>query len=190
KLRRAFGGGVRFVANVATETLFFLMLSPIMWLGHTIFLGGLMFGRTIGWIGQTRDDHAVPGMAARRQVWPQTLLGWTAIGVLAFTHSSAIPYALFIAGGLALSVPLAVMSAWPGLGRACARIGVGRLPEETDPPAPLRGLELAAVEAAALGQRSAHPLRTMRGVVRSLRLYYRDRHRPPDVARPYAPFIK
>jgi len=189
QLRRAFGGGVRFVANVATETVFFLALSPIMWLGHTIFLGGLTFGRTIGWIGQTRDDHAVPVTAALRQLWPQTLLGWTAIGVLALTHPSAIPYALFIAGGLALSVPLAVVSAWPALGRGCARIGVGRLPEETDPPAPLRGLELAAVEAAALGQRSTHPLRTARGVVRSLRLYYGDRERRAAMDRLYAQFV-
>src|SRR5262245_27272039 len=128
RLRRAFGGGVRFVANVAIETLFFLALSPIMWLGHTIFLGGLAFGRTIGWIGQTRDDHAVPLAVALRQFWPQTLLGWAAIGILALTHPSAIPYAVFIAGGLALSVPLAVVSAWPRLGRLCARIGVGACP--------------------------------------------------------------
>jgi membrane glycosyltransferase len=148
KLRRAFGGGVRFVANVATETVFFLALSPIMWLGHTIFLGGLLCGSTIGWIGQTRDDHAVPWRTALRRLWPQAVLGLGAIGVLALTHPSAIPYALFIAGGPAIAVPLAVVTAWPGFGRTCARIGIGRLPEETDPPAPLRGLELAAIEAA------------------------------------------
>jgi membrane glycosyltransferase len=149
KLRNAFGGGFRFVANVATETVFFLMLSPIMWFGHTVFLTGLLFGRTIGWIGQTRDDHAVPWSAAARQLWPQTLLGWTAIGLLAVTHPSAIPYALFIAGGLALSIPLAVITAWPAVGRCFARIGVGRLPEETAPPAPLRTLGLSAIELAA-----------------------------------------
>jgi membrane glycosyltransferase len=152
QLRRAFGGGFRFVANVATETVFFLMLSPIMWFGHTLFLTGLLFGRTIGWIGQTRDDHSVPWSAAWAQLWPQTVLGWAAIALLAVTHPSAIPYALFIACGLAVSVPLAVLTAWPALGRACARIGVGRLPEETDPPAPLRGLGLGALAAAA-GQR-------------------------------------
>jgi membrane glycosyltransferase len=148
KLRSAFGGGVRFVANVVTETVFFLMLSPIMWFGHTVFLTGLLFGRTIGWIGQTRDDHAVPWSAAARQLWPQSLLGWASIGLLAVTHPSAIPYALFIAGGLALSIPLAVVTAWPAVGRAFARIGVGRLPEETAPPPPLRALGLAAVELA------------------------------------------
>jgi membrane glycosyltransferase len=147
-LRRAFGGGARFLANVLTETMFFLLLSPIMWFGHTVFLGGLLFGRTIGWIGQTRDDHAVPWSAALRQLWPQTALGLGSIGVLALTHPAAIPYALFIAGGLAVSVPLAVVTALPNLGRAFARIGIGRLPEETDPPPALRALALPAIEAA------------------------------------------
>jgi membrane glycosyltransferase len=147
KLRRAFGGGARFVGNVAIETTFFLALSPIMWFGHTVFLTGLLFGRTIGWIGQTRDDHAVPWSAALSQLWPQTLLGLGTIGVLAVTHPSAIPYALFIAGGLAFSVPLAVVTAWPKLGRAFARIGIGRLPEETAPPPALRALDLPALAA-------------------------------------------
>jgi membrane glycosyltransferase len=148
KLRRAFGGGARFVANVAIETVFFLALSPIMWFGHTVFLAGLLFGRTIGWIGQTRDDHAVPWRIALSQLWPQTLLGLACLGVLALTHPAAIPYALFIAGGLAVSVPLAVVTALPQVGRAFARIGIGRLPEETAPPPALRSLGLAAIEAA------------------------------------------
>ena len=40
---------------------------PIMWFGHTMFLAGLLFGRAIGWIGQTRDDHAVPLALALQQ---------------------------------------------------------------------------------------------------------------------------
>jgi membrane glycosyltransferase len=153
KLRRAFGGGLRFVANVATETIFFLALSPIMWFGHTVFLTGLLFGRTIGWIGQTREDHAVPWSVAFSQLWPQTALGLACIGILGVTHPWAIPYALFIAGGLAISVPLAVVTALPWLGRLFARIGVGRLPEETDPPAALAALSLPALEAAASAKR-------------------------------------
>src|SRR5262249_8254658 len=143
-LRRAFGGTARFLASVAVETVFFLLLSPIMWTGHTVFLGGLLFGRTIGWIGQTRDDHAVPLSLAIHNLWPQALLGVVTIGVLAFTVPSAIPYALFIAAGPLLAIPLAVITAWPGAGRLLVRLGIGRLPEETAPPPPLRALALPA----------------------------------------------
>jgi membrane glycosyltransferase len=148
-LRRAFGGGPRFLAGVATETVFFILLSPIMWFGHTVFLGRLLLGRKIGWGAQARDDHAVPWSLAARQLWPQTALGlWTVI-VLGATAPSAIPYVLFIAGGPLLSIPLAVVTAMPAVGRALVRIGLGRLPEETAPPPELAALALPAIEAAA-----------------------------------------
>ena len=75
KLRYGFGGAARFTANCAVETVFSILLCPILWFGHTFFLIGLLFGREIGWIGQTRDDHAVPFTLALRNLWPHTLLG-------------------------------------------------------------------------------------------------------------------
>jgi membrane glycosyltransferase len=149
--RRGFGGAGRFLVSVACETVFFILLSPIMWFGHTVFLGGLLFGRTIGWIGQARDDHAVPWSLAWSQLWPQTLLGGACIMLLALTAPAAVPYALFIAGGLLLAVPLAVLTAGPSAGALLVRYGIGRLPEEVDPPPALRALKLPAIEAAQNG---------------------------------------
>jgi membrane glycosyltransferase len=148
-LRRAFGGTGRFLASVVAETVFFLLLSPIMWFGHTVFLAGLMLGRAIGWVGQARDDHAVPWSLAWRRLWPQTALGLGCLAVLAATVPAAIPYALLIAAGLALAVPFAVLTAVPALGHAAVRTGLGRLPEETAPSAALRALGLPALQIAA-----------------------------------------
>jgi membrane glycosyltransferase len=145
-LRRAFGGGVRFVASVATETIFFLLLSPIMWLAHTLFIARLMTGRSVGWTVQARDNHRVPWSLAARQLWPHTLLGAAAVGLLALTVPAAIPYALFIAAGPLLSIPLAVVTASPLLGRVMVRIGLGRLPEESAPPPEMDALALPALE--------------------------------------------
>jgi membrane glycosyltransferase len=150
--RRAFGGTLRFLVSVASETIYFIMLSPIMWFGHTVFLTGLAFGYRVGWGGQSRDDHTVPWSHAFAQLWPQTALGAGTILVLAITHPGAIVYALFIAGGLALSIPLAVITSWPSVGVALARIGIGRLPEETSPPPALSALALPAIELAANGR--------------------------------------
>jgi membrane glycosyltransferase len=144
--RRAFGGAPLFLANLAIEYIFSIMLCPIMGLCHTIFLGSWLFGRGIGWIGQTRDDHAVPPMLALRNLWPHTLLGGGAIALLAMTQPSAIPYALFFAGGLTLAAPLAVVTATPAVGALFARYAIGRLPEETAPPSELVALTLASVE--------------------------------------------
>jgi len=134
KLRYAFGGTVRFLASFAAATIFSLLLVPIMWVGHTMFLVGLLFGRKVGWTVQARDDHAVPWALAARQFWPQTVLGLAVVSALAVTAPHAIPYALFIAGGPLLSIPLAVWSASRSVGRVLLRIGLGRLPEETMPP--------------------------------------------------------
>jgi membrane glycosyltransferase len=114
-----------------------------------MFLIGLLFGRSIGWIGQVRDDHRVPWALAAQNFWPHTLLGWAAILALATTHPWAIPVALLIAGGLAVSIPLAVFTASPSVGTFFARVGIGRLPEETAPPPMLSALAVPAVVAAA-----------------------------------------
>jgi membrane glycosyltransferase len=118
-----------------------------MWFGHTLFLGGLLAGRTIGWNGQARDDHSVPLALALRRLWPQTLLVWTVIGMLAATAPGAIPYALLIAAGLALAAPLAAVSADRAVGAALLRSGIGRLPEEGAATA-LAALDLPALKPA------------------------------------------
>jgi membrane glycosyltransferase len=178
--RKTFGGGWRFLLSVAAESVFFVMLSPIMWFEHTVFLANLAFGGRVGWGGQARDDHAVPLTLALRKLWPQTLLGWGCIVTLALTAPAAIPVALLIAGGLAFAVPLCVVTSDPAIGTALVRFGLGRLPEETA-PSPLDALALPALD---LLDRKPAPqtamldqVRAVRGVMRSLRIYYGGRAR-------------
>jgi membrane glycosyltransferase len=147
-LRRGFGGPLRFAASVVCETIFWLLLSPIMWVCHTLFFLGLPIGRVVGWGVQARDDHSIGWSTAVAKLWPQMLLGIAGLAVLALTDPAALPYAFFlVAGGPALAVPLCVVTSWPGVGRALQRIGIGRLPEETEPPAALsRRAALAAAD--------------------------------------------
>jgi membrane glycosyltransferase len=145
KARYRYGGGPMFLVNVAVETIFFLMLSPIMWFAHTVFLATLVLGGSVGWGGQARDDHAVPLRLAVAKLWPQTALGWACLAALAVAAPVAIPYALLVAGGLAFAVPLCLVTANRAVGRALLRVGIGRLPEETT-PSPLDALALPAVE--------------------------------------------
>ena len=187
ELRRSFGGGLRFVAGVITETIFFVLLAPIMWFAHTIFLARLLAGRSVGWGPQARDDHQVPWSLAARQLWPHTLLGVASLGLLALTVPAAIPYALFVAGGPALSIPLAVRH----------RVAGARTRHGAD-----RALPAAGGNGAAPGDGGARPAcrraggrtarvtlsekwRTLRGVARSLRIYYGNRARRGDMDRLY-----
>jgi membrane glycosyltransferase len=146
KLRHLFGGAIRFSASFAITLVFAILLAPIMWASHTLFLAGLLRGRTLDWGPQARHDHEVPWSLALRQFWPQTLLGLAPVLLLALAAPGALPYALLIAGGPLLSIPLAVVTASPTLGRLFIAVGLDRLPEETLPPPELRALRLAAIE--------------------------------------------
>ena len=191
--RRAFGGAARFTAGLLIETVFFLLLSPILWFCHSLFLIGLLFGRATGWTGQTRHDHSVPVGLAVRNLWPAAATGLGTLGVLATTVPAAIPYACLIAGGLALAIPFAVLTASPALGRALVRQKLVRLPEETDPPPALRALALPALDPAQIAARAGSTglaaLRATRGVLRSLRIYYGSRRRHAAMDRLYGQFV-
>jgi membrane glycosyltransferase len=155
ELRRSFGGGVRFALSFVLTVVFVIALSAAQWASHTVFLVRLLMGRSIGWGAQTRDDHVLPWSDAARYFWPQTLIGAAPIALLAVTAPATIPYALFIAGGPLFSIPFAVWTSNPAVGRALITLGLDRLPEETAPPPELRALALPAIELTLAQERRA-----------------------------------
>jgi membrane glycosyltransferase len=150
-LRRAFGGGVRFFFGIVTETLFSVLLSPVIAIAHTVFLGSLLFGRTVGWTAQQRDDHAVPFGFAARKLWLQTAVGF----FLPAWFATRMPGALWISlpfwGGLLAAIPFAMLTGLPRLGIGLVRLGLCAIPEDTVPPAALRDLHLPALAHGARG---------------------------------------
>ncbi len=145
--RRSYGGAFRFAFNIAAETLFMLLLAPLIALTHTIFLTRLLvFRRGVSWGGQMRQSHAVPWRLALTQLWPQTVAGCTVLGVVATKAPNEFWFALMGTAGLILAIPFAVATASPLVGRLFAQIGICRLPEENDVAAALAPLHLPAVE--------------------------------------------
>jgi len=90
ELRRGFGGAGLFIINFVIETVYSILLCPILWLGHTIFLAGLLLGHEIGWIGQTRDDHAGAIHAGAAQFVAAHAVRCAALGLLRMTQPAAI----------------------------------------------------------------------------------------------------
>ena len=124
-----------------------VLLSPVIALTHTIFLTRLFVFRRGGtWNSQTRESHAVPWRLAFAKLWPQTIAGCTVLAVVVMKAPNDIGWALLGTTGLILAAPFAVATASPLLGSLFARIGVGRIPEENEPPAALLPLHLPAIE--------------------------------------------
>lgn len=143
--RARFGGGWRFTLGLILETLFSLVMTPIAWLNHTIFIVGLCFGKKAGWTAQTRDDHSIPLSVAVKQFWPHTVLGLILSGLLLFTHPAVLPIGLVFFGGLVLAIPAAVMTSQAWLGRWMIKHRLLSLPEEINPPSALLALDLKAI---------------------------------------------
>ena len=145
--RRSYGGTLPFVANIAVETLFMILLTPVIALTHTIFLTRLFVFRRGGtWNSQMRQSHAVPWRLALARLWPQTIAGCIVLGVVATKAPNDIGFALLGTTGLILAIPFAVATASPLIGHLFARIGICRIPEENEAPAALLPLHLPAIE--------------------------------------------
>jgi membrane glycosyltransferase len=147
-MRRSYGGMLAYIFNILGEAIFMALLAPIIALAHTIFMTRIfVFRRGLTWTGQLRESHAVPWSLAIKKFWPQVLAGCTIVGVVAAKAPNDLGFALLGATGLILAVPFAVATASPLIGSYFARLGVARIPEENEPPAVLRPLNLPAIEA-------------------------------------------
>jgi membrane glycosyltransferase len=146
---KLFGGRIRFFINLILEMIFSLLMTPITWFNHTIFILSLIFGKKGGWSAQTRDDHSISVAHAAQQFWPHTILGLVLFSLLYLTHPETIPYAMLFFGGLLFSIPLVVITSQPWLGRFMIRYRLLSLPEEIMPAKELLPLQLDALKVGA-----------------------------------------
>ena len=136
-----YGGKRQFAKGVGIETLFSILMSPAVALRLTIFLGGLLMGRRIGWNGQDRDAHGISWSLAAKELWPQTLFGLAMIVTFALQAPMALAWSAPVVLGLVLAIPFAVITASPRLGQRLAANKVCATPEERIKPDLLVALE-------------------------------------------------
>ncbi len=135
RLRQAYGGVTRILISTFLEIVFSMLIAPVSALAVTLFMLGLPFGRQIGWTSQQRDAESVPFRLAARVLWPQTLLGFVFAVWMWRVAPGAIWFWAPMVFGLAAAIPLAMVSAYPAIGRAFAVAGICRIPEEAGLPA-------------------------------------------------------
>ncbi len=141
-----FGGRWRFTISLLLEMVFSLLMTPITWLNHTMFITRLVFGKKGGWSAHARDDHSISILDALHQFWPHTVLGVVLTSMLYFTHPATLIYGLLFFGGLLFAAPLVVLTSQPWLGRFMMRRQLLSLPEEIAPPIDLLPLQLNALQ--------------------------------------------
>ena len=143
----AYGGRLRFAAGAVAETIFSIMLAPVVAFRVTLFMIGLAFGRSVVWTGQQRDAYRLTWATAIRGLWPQTLFGLGLVAlILAGGAPQALPWAAPVVLGLGLAIPFAVLTSHPALGRWTEQAGLAAIPEEATTPAILRRVETSVSE--------------------------------------------
>lgn len=159
--RRLFGGGARLVLGVVLESLFSILIAPVMMALHTRFVVAVLAGRNSGWGPQRRDAGQVRWRDALRAHGGETLLGLCLVAFLLAELPALLWWMLPVIAGLVLSVPVSVLSGRAGPGAAARKLGLFLVPAEVAPPAELRAFDRAmrrGVPAPGNGERGTHPL--------------------------------
>lgn len=144
-LRRQYGGTLRVVIGVASEILYSAMLAPIMAVAHTMFMGGLAFGKAIGWGAQARGVERLPVKLSLRKLWPQMLFGLAGLAWISGMDISVVWPVVPVVLGPLLAPLIATATSTKTLGDLAIRSTLWRLPEETMPPPELADLHLPAL---------------------------------------------
>ena len=140
---RRYGGWLRFVAGAGIELVFSFLQGAVSTIRTSIFMIGLLFGKSVVWGGQSRDARRLSWQAAAWTLWPQTLFGILVCGALLLIAPAVFWWSLPLTAGYLLAIPFAVLTADPRFGRFLQWAGICGVPEDFDTPA-----EVSAVLAA------------------------------------------
>lgn len=141
-----YGGLFRFVLSAAIELVFSFLQGAVSTIRTAIFMIGLLFGRAVKWSGQARDAYGISFPTAVTALWPQTLFGLVVCGALLVINPAVFWWSLPLTAGYLLSVPFAVLTADPRVGRWFRRHGICAIPEDFAPPPEIASIERAAKE--------------------------------------------
>jgi membrane glycosyltransferase len=128
--RAAYGGAARIINGAALETVFVLLMDPIMIVIKTIAIIRLALGVRAEWSPQNRSVRGVPWSEAVRLFWPHTLMGLLAFAALACSGPTACLWAAPLAGGLVVSIPFCVFTAHPDVSAWMRQRALAATPEE------------------------------------------------------------
>ena len=137
-----YGGGLLFLTGAVVEIVASFLIGAVTTFRLTIFMGGLLFGRSITWDGQARDAHDIPWAEAARGLWAPTAFGIVVCGALALLSPTVLLWSLPLTLGYLVAVPFTVLTASTAMGERFTRLRLCAVPEEFAMPP-----ELARVRA-------------------------------------------
>jgi membrane glycosyltransferase len=134
--RKAFGGARAIIKGAFVETLFAVLIAPIMMSYHAFFVISVLLGYKVNWEAQDREGRLLNWNESFARTSKMTIVAviW---GWLTFTYATVFFWWLMpILIGLVLAAPLVRYSSSLDLGNVCRRNKIFLCPSETgDDPA-------------------------------------------------------
>jgi membrane glycosyltransferase len=129
-----YGGGARLFLSMLGEMLFSALLAPIRMLFHTQFVVSVLLGRPQRWQSPPRDDAETGWREAWRRHGGHTLFGIAWAACVYWMQPAFLWWLAPVAGALAASIPISVLSSRVAPGRAMRAAGFFVIPEESWTP--------------------------------------------------------
>ena len=158
--RRGFGGIVRATISALLESVFSILVAPILMLYQSRFVWAILLRRTIGWPSQQRGDHRTrfgEAVSAHRM---HTLIGLSA-GFLSYFYVPDFFWWLSpVLCGAVLSIPLSMLTSISQLGRFTRKLGLFMTPEEQQRPEVLDYFNTAMIDTSQRASNACDALRS------------------------------
>jgi len=140
--RKFYRSAAQVLACVAAETIYSMLLAPILMLFYTRFVLATLCGFKVGWGSQARSGENGPGLGAWLKVhWVNTIVVLAAAGLVAGLEPALLPWMIPVLAGPLLAVPFSEITASRSLGLRARAKGWFVTPEEINAPAELKEME-------------------------------------------------
>jgi len=138
--RKLFGGLARASLSVVGETIFSTLHAPLLMLWHTKFVAVNFLGVSVGWTTQKRAAGGTTWLFASQRHWGHALIGIVWGAFMWQFEPTLFWWFTPVLAGMALAIPLSVLTSRKSLGVRARNLGLFLTPEEIKLPEELLSL--------------------------------------------------
>lgn len=131
---REFGGWDNVVGSVVLETLFSILIAPMMMFFHTRFVIATLLGHSVQWSAQNREEGDISFGEALLVYGPHAIAGAAATLLTLLLSPLMLVWLLPVVVGLLFAAPIALLLGSTRVGEELARRGLLLIPEEIFTP--------------------------------------------------------
>lgn len=139
--RKEFGGALALTVSALLETLFAILLAPLMMVIHSYFVVCILTGSKVNWNAQPREGRMVPWREALQRTWLTTLAAMAWGGITWYFSPLFFWWLTPVILGMVLAAPIVRFTSSLELGQGLQSLHLLLVPTEVRPGATLALLD-------------------------------------------------